>query len=121
MSHIATVKVKVKDLDLFEQACEQYGVRLMRRTARHQLYSDTVEGIAYIDLPGRWRYPVVIQKDGSLKFDNYNGRWGDPKYLHRILQAYSRNVVTKQAQRMGMTTRAQVGKDGSLVMTLVGR
>ena len=121
MSHIATVKAKAKDLDLFEQACAQHGVRLMRGVARHQLYSDTVEGVAYITLPGSWRYPVVIQKDGSLKFDNYNGKWGDPKYLHRILQTYSRKVVMKQAQRMGMTARAQVGKDGSLVMTLVGR
>ena len=37
------------------------------------------------------------------------------------MQTYSRKVVMKQAQRMGMTTRAQTGKDGSIVLTLVGR
>lgn len=34
-----------------------------------------------------WRYPCVLQADGTLAFDHYHGVWGDPALLEDRLPA----------------------------------
>jgi hypothetical protein len=119
MSHIATVKTKIKDLGILEEVLKQQNIDLLRKQHQVELYSNSVQAIASFRLP-KWKFPIAVKADGSIAFDNYKGKWGNQTQLNKVLQAYSRKVVMKQAKRMGMTTTTKTGKDGSLVMTLVG-
>lgn len=45
-----------------------------------RLFSGEASGLS-VKLPG-WQYPVVVDTaEGSIKYDNYEGRWGDPAEL----------------------------------------
>ncbi len=118
MSHIATVKVKLKDLPLLAEVCGQLGVPCDLGQQDVKLYSTTVKAGASFKLKG-WSYPVAVLPDGTVQFDNYNGRWGDPKQLHKVLRRYSERMTYRQAQRMGMAVRREERQDGTVVLRLM--
>ena len=56
-----------------------------------------------VQLPD-WVYAVVCDTgSGQVRFDNFNGRWGDPKHLDRFLQAYAVEAAKAAARRKGHT------------------
>ena len=71
-----------------------------------------------VQLP-EWQYPVVCDTaSGQLKYDNFNGRWGDPAQLDRFLQAYAVERARAEARRRGhAVTEAQL-PDGSIKLTI---
>jgi hypothetical protein len=82
-----------------------------------QLFSATVEGLA-VELPG-WHYPVVCDlASGSLKFDNYEGAWGNARELDRFLQAYACEKTKLEARRQGHSVTEQPLADGSIKLTI---
>lgn len=117
MSHIATVKIKIKDMQALEAVCRELNIPVVAKRQQASMYSGEIEAAATLKLPG-WRYPVVVQPDGTVKFDNYGGRWGDQDQLNRVLRRYSERVTAQQARRMGMTVRRQEQSDGSIVLRL---
>src|SRR5262249_1948826 len=53
-----------------------------------QLYSGEATGLL-VQLPG-WEYPAVIDPgSGVVRYDNYEGAWGEQAHLDRFLQAYA--------------------------------
>ena len=118
MSHIATVKVRLKDRKLLAEVCRELGIPLDSKPRQVQLYSGAVDAVASFQLKG-WSYPVAVQADGTAKYDNYGGRWGDAKQLHRVLQRYSERIATREARRMGMAVRKQQHPDGTIVFRLI--
>jgi hypothetical protein len=99
MSHLVTIEMEVRDATAVQAACERLGLpRPIHSTV--QLFSGEASGLA-VQLPG-WHYPVVCQLDtGQVKFDNYNGRWGEEVQLHRFLQAYAIEAARIEARRHG--------------------
>ena len=87
MSHIVSVHTEIRDAAAVRAACQRLGLaEPVQGTTR--LFSGEVEGLA-VQLP-KWHYPVVADlATGQLKYDNFNGRWGDQKHLDRLLQAYA--------------------------------
>src|SRR5262245_44129074 len=87
MSHIVSINCKVRDPVAVAAACQRLGLSApVQGTAR--LYSGEATGLL-VQLPG-WQYPVVIDTGtGELRYDNYNGRWGDQQHLDRLVQMYS--------------------------------
>ena len=82
-----------------------------------KLFSETVSGLA-VRLK-EWRYPVVIETDsGTTRFDNYQGRWGDPKRLDEFLQAYAVEKAKIEARRQGYSVSEQPLNDGSIKLTV---
>ena len=66
-----------------------------------------------------WRYPVVCQLDtGQLRYDNFNGRWGEQKHLGALLQAYAVERAKQEARRKGHSTTEQMLSDGSIKLTI---
>ena len=116
MSHVVRIKSEVRDLNAVQEACK----RLHLPPAKHgtfELYSSTETGLG-IELP-RWRYPVVADlQTGQLRYDNYNGRWGDQEYLDQFMQRYSVETATSAARKQGHSVAEQQLDDGSIKLTV---
>ena len=81
MSHIVTIQSKVHDPAAVSAACQ----RLQLPAPQHgtaQLFSGDASGLL-VRLPG-WKYPLAIDTStGSVRYDDFEGRWGDPAQLDR--------------------------------------
>ena len=117
MSHIVQIQAQLRDSVAIAAACRRLALpEPVHRTVR--LFSGEATGVA-VELPG-WRYPVVCDvSSGELKYDDYQGRWGNAAQLHQFLQAYAVEVVKVQARRQGQTATEQLLADGSIRVQIV--
>ena len=116
MSHIVQVQTQIKDAAAVRAACQRLGL-LQPVQGKTQLFSGEAEGLA-VQLPD-WVYPVVCDTaSGQVKFDNFNGRWGDQQHLDRFLQMYAVEKSRLEARKRGhQVTEAQL-PDGSIKLTI---
>ena len=116
MSHIVCISVEVKDLEAVKSACR----RLELKEPVHgkaEIFQTEVEGVL-VELP-EWIYPVVCNLEtGEVKYDTYNGNWGDEKHLHRFVQMYGVEKATLEARRKGYSVVEQLLTDGSVKLTV---
>jgi hypothetical protein len=116
MSHIVHIQTQIRDAVAARAACQRLGLPLPRER-EVQLFSSTATGLT-LELPG-WVYPVVCDlATGSLQYDNYGGRWGEPAQLERFLQAYAVEKSRLEAARLGHTLTEQTLSDGSIKLTI---
>lgn len=116
MSHIVEIKTQVTDANAVRSGCNR--LRLPSPIhGTHRLFSGEMTGLG-VQLP-EWRYVVVCDlSSGELKYDNYNGRWGDQQHLDSFLQSYAVEKAKIEARRKGhSTTEAQLA-DGSVKLTI---
>jgi len=116
MSHIVTIQVEVRDLDAIRSACRRLELKepVFGKTS---VFGTEIEGVL-VELPD-WVYPVVCNPDtGELKYDNYGGKWGDEKLLHRFIQMYGVEKATLEARRKGYGVIEQPLADGSVKLTI---
>ena len=116
MSHIVQIQTQVRDATAVTAACRRLGLAPpVQRTAK--LFSSTATGLT-VQLPG-WSYPVVLDvATGGVKFDNFNGRWGQQQELDRFLQAYACEKAKIEARKKGHTVSEQTLADGSIKLTI---
>jgi len=116
MSHIVTIEVKVRDAASLAAACRRLNLPAPA-TGTTRLFSGEISGVP-VQLPD-WVYPVIADlTTGQLKYDNFQGRWGDPKHLDRFLQAYAVEAAKAAARRKGHTVSEQQLADGSIKLTV---
>ena len=116
MSHIVTIEVEVRDLDAIKSACRRLNLK-EPVCGKATVFGTELEGIL-VELPD-WIYPVVcLLETGELKYDNYNGAWGDQKYLDRFVQTYCVEKATLEARRKGYSVTEQPLRDGSIKLTV---
>jgi hypothetical protein len=116
MSHIVTIQTQVRDPAAIAAACERLKLpQPVQGTFR--LFTTEATGLG-VDLPG-WRFPVVCQTEtGELKFDNFQGRWGDPSQVDIFVQNYAVEKAKLEARRRGHTVTEQSLADGSIKLTV---
>ena len=116
MSHIVEIKTQVKDANAVRAACDR--LRLPSPVqGTHRLFSGQAIGLG-VQLPD-WRYPVVCNlSSGELKYDNYNGRWGEQRHLDAFLQAYAIKKAKIEARRKGHSVTEQKLEDGSVKIVI---
>ena len=116
MSHIVQIQTLVKDAAAVRAACQRLKLPApVQGTVK--LFSGEATGIA-VQLPD-WIYPVVADlTTGTLKFDNFNGRWGDQKHLDQFLQAYAVELARAEARRRGHSVTEQTLADGAIKLTI---
>ena len=118
MSHIVTITAEVRDIEALRAACR----RLELDSPCHgeaELFSGTCTGWI-VKLP-EWRYPVVCDTDnGTVRYDNYEGKWGDEKHLHRLVQHYVVEKTRIEARRNGRTMTERMLADGSIRLVVSG-
>ena len=66
-----------------------------------------------------WKYEIVCNTDtAQIRYDNYNGSWGDQKELDRFLQAYAVERTKLEARRKGHSVTEQSLANGSIKLTV---
>ena len=116
MSHIVEIKTQVKDAAAVRAGCNR--LRLPPPVqGTHRLFSGQATGLG-VQLPD-WKYMVVFDLSSSeLKYDNYNGRWGEQQYLDSFLQSYAVERAKIEARRKGHTVTEASLADGSVKLTI---
>jgi hypothetical protein len=116
MSHIVTIQSKLHDHAAINAACHR--LRLpepAQGTAK--LFEGEATGLL-LQLPG-WLYPAVIDvSSGAVRFDNFNGRWGDQAQLDAFIQSYSVEKAKLEARKTGHVVTEQSLTDGSIKLTI---
>jgi hypothetical protein len=116
LSHIVTIKTEVRDLAAVSAACRRLSLP-PPVTGTAQLFSGQAAG-TIVRLPD-WAYPVVIDTNtGQVRYDNFNGAWGDEAQLHRLLQAYAVEKARIEARKKGHHVTEQALADGSIRLTI---
>jgi hypothetical protein len=116
LSHIVTIKTEVRDHTAVSAACRRLQLAPpILGTA--QLFSDQVAGLI-VRLPD-WTYPVVIDTTtGQVRYDNYEGAWGDQAQLDRFMQIYAVEKARIEARKKGHQVTEQALADGSIKLTI---
>ena len=116
MSHIVTVKTEVRDAAAVRAACAR--LKLPQPVqGKTQLFSGEAEGLA-VQLPD-WVYPVVCDTtSGTLRYDDFGGRWGEKRHLDAFLQAYAVERAKIEARKKGYGCTEQSLADGSIKLTI---
>ena len=116
MSHLVTIQTQLRDPTAITAACRRLGLPApVQGTAR--LYSGEAIGLL-VQLPG-WQYPAVIETtDGSIRFDIFEGAWGNRQELDRFLQTYAIEAVRLAGQKKGYVLSEQQLADGSVKLQL---
>ena len=112
MSHIVVVTCKVHDPVSVAAACQRLNLAApVHGTA--QLFSGEATGLL-IRFPG-WEYPAVIDTlSGTVKFDIFEGAWGNRVHLDKFLQMYAVERAKLEARKRGHTFSEQALQDGSI-------
>src|SRR6201988_2564181 len=79
MSHVVVIQTKLHDAAAVEAACRRLNLTTPT-LGTVQLFSGQATGLI-VKLPD-WEYPAVVDTlTGIVRFDNFNGVWGDQKHL----------------------------------------
>lgn len=116
MSHIVSIKTEIRDAEAVKAACVRLGLEEpVEGTAR--LFEGEATGLL-VKLPD-WVYPAVLDTaTGQVRFDTYEGQWGDRKHLDRLVQTYAICKATIEAKKRGHTVFEQPLPDGSVKLTI---
>lgn len=116
MSHIVQVQTEVRDAAAVRAACQRLGLAEPVQ-GKTKLFSGEATGLA-VQLPD-WQYPVVADlSSGTLRYDNFGGRWGEQEHLDRFLQSYAVAKATIEARRQGHAVTEQRLPNGSIKLTV---
>ena len=86
VSHTLTIKTEIRDFAALSATCRC--LKLAQPTQGEvRLFDRVATGIG-VQLDG-WRFPVCIEIDGNLLFDNFGGFWGNPENLGEFQQIYA--------------------------------
>jgi hypothetical protein len=119
MSHVVTLQTRVQDPAAVSAACQRLGLPAPAQgTAR--LYGGEATGLL-VQLPG-WLYPAVIDlASGLVRFDTFEGRWGEERHLSRFLQMYAVERAKLEARKHGYTVTEQALADGAIKVQILPR
>jgi hypothetical protein len=116
LSHIVTIKTEVRHAAAVRAACARLQIP-QPVPGKFHLFAGEATGLGVQLLA--WRYPVVCQLEtGQLRYDNYNGHWGDQQQLGKFLQAYAVEKAKLEARRKGHSLTEQQLPDGSIKVTI---
>ncbi len=116
MSHVVEIRTEIRDPLALAAACTRLGLpQPIEQTVT--LFSSEARGFA-VHLPG-WRYPVVCDiPAAAIRFDNYQGRWGEQRQLDSLLQAYAVEKAKLEARKAGHSVTERPLPDGSVQLTI---
>ena len=116
MSHVVQLQTEVRDPVAVRSACTRLGLPEPAEGV-HRLFSEEAAGLG-VKLPG-WRYPVVCEPaTGRLRYDDFEGRWGERRHLDAFLQRYAVEKATLEARKAGHAVAERLLADGSVRLTI---
>jgi hypothetical protein len=117
VSHVVSVKTKIYDAAAVTAACRRLALPApIHGTAK--LFSGELTGLL-VNLP-EWQYPVVIDlTSGVVRYDDFEGRWGERRHLDRFLQLYAVEKAKIEANRRGHSCLEQQLADGTIKLQIL--
>ena len=116
MSHIVSIQTKVQDPVAVAAACTRLNLPAPTQGTA-ALFSGECTGLI-VKLPG-WEYPAVIDiGTGEVKFDNFEGAWGEKGELDRFLQMYAVEKCRLAARQQGHHVTETTLQDGSVKLQI---
>jgi hypothetical protein len=116
MSHIVEIRTEVRDPAAAAAACRRLGLPEPAHGTAN-FFSGEAAGLL-VSLPG-WHYPAVFDlATGQVRYDNFEGNWGDPAHLGRFLQAYAVERAKIEVRKRGYAATEQTLADGSIKLTI---
>jgi hypothetical protein len=112
MSHTVTIDVKFKNQEAAVRAASEIKAHVLGE-GTHRLYGSSHTGLG-IQFEG-WQYPVIIDKDGKIFYDNYGGSWGSPAELEKFQELYAMKVIEAECEQLGWYFERN-GATGELVV-----
>ena len=117
MSHIVRIESRVHDPVTVAAACQRMNLAAPVQGTAH-LFSGEATGLL-VQFPG-WQYPTVVDTlTGSIKYDNFEGHWGDKCHLDRFLQLYAVERTKLEARKKGLQISEQTLQDGSIKLQIM--
>jgi hypothetical protein len=119
MSHVVTIQTKVHDAAAVAAACRRLELATPS-LGTVELFSGKATGLI-VQLPG-WEYPAVVDTlTGAIRYDNFDGHWGDQQHLDRFLQMYAVEKCRLEARHKGYQTNEFALEDGSIKIQIIER
>jgi hypothetical protein len=116
MSHTVTIRTQITDIHAIKSACQR--LKLPQPiTGEVKLFDRVAHGTG-VQLEG-WRFPVCVEPDGNLLYDNFGGFWGVPEKLDQFQQMYAVCKATIEARKQGYQCSEAVLADGSIRLQVV--
>jgi len=117
MSHVVTVRTRVRDPAALAAACRRLGLAEPAHGTAELFAGQRATGLV-VRLPG-WTYPAVVEPaTGEVRYDTYGGAWGSQSELDKLLQAYAVEKARAEARRAGHAVAEQRLADGSIRLTI---
>lgn len=119
MSHVTTISLRVTDREALNRACRTLGLEEPTEGSVKFYDGTTHEGLV-VRLPD-YVYPAVVDGDGHIRVDHFEGRWGAPERLDELMQRYGCEKVRLEATRAGHSVVERRLDNGSVRMTVTPR
>ena len=116
MSHTVTIKTQIRDIQAIQAACQRLKMPQPIQ-GEVRLFDRVAQGIG-VQLDG-WRFPVCIESDGNLLYDNFGGFWGVPEMLDQFQQMYAVEKTKLEARKQGYQYSEAVMADGSIRLNVM--
>jgi len=100
-SHTVKVKVEYRDPRTLERACKTLGWKWLGY-GKHTLSENSVTGHGF--MPETFLLPAVLDSEGELHFDTYEGSWGDQTKLELLKSEYALATAEQAAEELGWQT-----------------
>ena len=114
MSHIVQIETKIYDQSAVAAACRRLALP-EPEYGTAELFGGTATGLL-VRFPD-WKYPAVIDTaTGTVRFDNYGGRWGDQRHLDKFVQMYAVEKAKIEGRKRGHSVSERALDDGSILV-----
>lgn len=132
MSHIAEIKIQIRDLDALTAAAKKLGLEFRRDQKQHRYYAGKMSpcdhALTIAGAIGAGAGEIgVVRKEGStygLNWDSYGGGGGlvakVGQKAEKLVQGYAVEVAVREAMRKGFRVVSnRVRQDGKVELELV--
>jgi len=124
MSHFATIKTQIKDIEALRSALTELGLPLLQNAEARGYSENKTKGDYVIRLKGPYDIALNMQKDGSfgLTADFWNGHVEEEVGTNygKLLQLYGVHKAMREARRKGHLVQRRAQKDGTIKLVIAG-
>jgi hypothetical protein len=124
MSHFATIKTQVKDIDALRDACAEMGLMVLQNVEARGYGTNRHRGEYVVALKGPYDIALNRQPDGAygLTTDWWDGHVEKEvgKDYGKLLQLYGVHKATREARQRGYSVQRAALNDGSVKLTIGG-
>jgi hypothetical protein len=124
MSHFATIKTQIKDIEALREACAEWGLLVLQNTEARGYEGNRHRGEYVIALKGPYDVALNRQPDSTygLTTDWWDGHVEKEvgKDYGKLLQLYGVHKAMREARQRGYSVQRAALNDGSIKLTIGG-